>query len=239
MENSEFLIKQTYVKKIFNDNKSYIVPSYQRAYVWGKDEITELLDDLEDFFIQSYKGPDQSINDYYFIGSILLCSIEGKSSKYYILDGQQRLTTILIIWLCLIDLIVKTGLDKDDQYNFDEALDENKLAYINEKMGAMKSNTRKRCRITFETRIEVNDVLLKLIHYAQKGQIEEFLSDSDVKNLTKIEPTVKSIYHGVKYIQAYIKQNKENYKITVYIMILLSYMNLCLHYYEKKFLLQR
>ncbi|MFV8469993.1 DUF262 domain-containing protein [Mycoplasma sp. VS509_3] len=212
MENSEFLIKQTYVKKIFNDNKSYIVPSYQRAYVWGKDEITELLDDLEDFFIQSYKGPDQSINDYYFIGSILLCSIESKSSKYYILDGQQRLTTILIIWLSLIDLIVKTGLDKDDQYNFDEALDENKLAYINEKMGAMKSNTRKRCRITFETRIEVNDVLLKLIHYAQKGQIEEFLSDIDVKNLTKIEPTVKSIYHGVKYIQAYIKQNKENYK---------------------------
>ncbi|WP_416754459.1 DUF262 domain-containing protein [Mycoplasma sp. 654] len=210
--NSKFDITKMYIKDIFNNNKSYIVPSYQRAYVWGREEITELLDDLEDFFIKTYKGPGEQINDDYFIGSIVLCSIGNKTSKYYILDGQQRLTTILIIWLCLIDLIIKSGFDKDEKYTFSETLNENKLAYINEKMGAMKSNVSKRCRITFETRVEVNKVLLKLIDYSQKGKIEEFLMDSEIKYLAKSEPTIQTIYHGVRYIQAYIKQNKENFK---------------------------
>ncbi|MFV8458988.1 DUF262 domain-containing protein [Mycoplasma sp. CR] len=210
MNNSKFDVHAESVKEIFTD-KSYIVPSYQRAYVWGKKEIIELLEDLENFFIQSYDEiSENKINDDYFIGSIILCPVAEKNKKYYILDGQQRLTTLLLIWICLINLIVESGFGDKPEYNFEKLLSDD-IPYIEDIRGARKTANDIIPRIKFETRGEVNALLVKLINYAQKGKINEFLSDSDIKFLIKSETTANTIYNAVKYIQGYIKQNKEKF----------------------------
>jgi len=80
----------------------YAVDYYQREYRWQTKHITELLDDLSAKFGESYEeGHDRSAVEkygHYFLGSII---ISDKDGRKYIIDGQQRLTslTLLLIFL--------------------------------------------------------------------------------------------------------------------------------------------
>ncbi|MEO7020179.1 MAG: DUF262 domain-containing protein [Ktedonobacteraceae bacterium] len=83
-------------------NKKYTIDYYQREYKWEKQQITELLEDLEAKFIDSYEEghPRSKVEQYrhYFLGSIIVSTRDGRK---YIIDGQQRLTslTLLLIYL--------------------------------------------------------------------------------------------------------------------------------------------
>src|SRR5512133_3955740 len=80
----------------------YALDYYQREYKWETRQVTELLDDLEAKFQSDYdpKHEQHEVGDYgpYFLGSIVLSNREGHS---YVIDGQQRLTslTLMIIHL--------------------------------------------------------------------------------------------------------------------------------------------
>jgi uncharacterized protein with ParB-like and HNH nuclease domain len=78
------------VKEVFN--KWFRIPEYQRPYVWGNDQISELLDDI----MQARNSNPESE---YFLGSMVLQKkekVEGTTRyiEYDLLDGQQRLTTL-------------------------------------------------------------------------------------------------------------------------------------------------
>jgi hypothetical protein len=79
------------------------IPEYQRPYVWGYEEIHDLLDDLT--FAAINKQDSQ-----YFLGSLVFQSkpadkSEGRSfEEKDLLDGQQRLTTLLLLFAVLRDM---------------------------------------------------------------------------------------------------------------------------------------
>lgn len=75
----------------------YIVPDYQREYVWTDKEIQQLLDDINDEINGSTKE--------YFIGTILVSPTDNKN-HYEVIDGQQRLTTFFLILCALKHLFV-------------------------------------------------------------------------------------------------------------------------------------
>ncbi len=83
------------------DNK-YNRDYYQRGYVWGPDQVRELISDLINKFKDNYdKLHDrEEVKNYghYFLGSIIICEEEGKR---FIVDGQQRLTTLTLILIFL------------------------------------------------------------------------------------------------------------------------------------------
>lgn len=68
----------------------FLIPSYQRGYRWGKDEVLALLDDLYEFLAVSINK-----NDKYSLQPVVVKKLE--DGRYEVLDGQQRLTTIYII----------------------------------------------------------------------------------------------------------------------------------------------
>ena len=81
-----FKAEEKSIRNLFQEKISYIIPSYQRPYSWGVDEIEKFCEDI----ILSYKD-----NDEYLLSSIIL--VEHKKDKLYeVIDGQQRLTTISI-----------------------------------------------------------------------------------------------------------------------------------------------
>lgn len=99
------------MKEIRGDSKNirallggakFSVDYYQREYRWENKHIGELIDDLSEKFLESYEaGDDRSkVEQYghYFLGSII---ISDKDGRKYIIDGQQRLTslTLLLIYL--------------------------------------------------------------------------------------------------------------------------------------------
>ncbi|KKH99102.1 hypothetical protein EO95_17150 [Methanosarcina sp. 1.H.T.1A.1] len=88
--------------KLFKDFW-FLVPEYQRSYVWEQDNVSDLLDDLWHAF--KYKSSNE-----YFLGSLVLKNTENGEleDEYEVLDGQQRLTTLFIITAVIRD-ITKNG----------------------------------------------------------------------------------------------------------------------------------
>lgn len=70
------------------------IDRYQRPYVWGARHIEQLLDDLIEFFVERRSQGD------YYLGSVLLHR-NRKEGRRYIVDGQQRLTTLCLLYHCL------------------------------------------------------------------------------------------------------------------------------------------
>lgn len=101
------------VKDIFS-RMWFRIPEYQRPYVWGADELGELLDDLT--FAMTEK-PDFE----YFLGSFVFQSKaaapeQGQEfNENDLLDGQQRMTTIIILFAVLRDLSQDSKAKKDCQ----------------------------------------------------------------------------------------------------------------------------
>ncbi|MEN0645446.1 DUF262 domain-containing HNH endonuclease family protein [Alkalicoccobacillus gibsonii] len=96
---------ETPLYKVFSDDYLFTVPSVQRPYSWTTEEAGDLLDDILEFITQ-YDITEKSINsvdDPYFLGSIVLVKEDGPKSE--ILDGQQRLTTLTILFSVLRDLL--------------------------------------------------------------------------------------------------------------------------------------
>src|SRR5436853_4967244 len=84
--------KQFTVEKAFKDC-FYIVPDYQREYVWTDREVQQLVDDIDDQFATS-SGSE------YFVGTVLV-SPGGETDQFQVIDGQQRLTTFFLL-LCAL-----------------------------------------------------------------------------------------------------------------------------------------
>ncbi|MFO0905839.1 MAG: DUF262 domain-containing HNH endonuclease family protein [Pirellulales bacterium] len=69
----------------------YVVPDYQREYVWTDKEVQQLLEDIDEQI-------DSDSDKEYFVGMILV-SPGGTKNHYEVIDGQQRLTTFYLL-LC-------------------------------------------------------------------------------------------------------------------------------------------
>lgn len=82
--------------------KRYGIDFYQREYRWQRKQAKELIDDLTAQFLQSHRigNPRSAVAQYgnYFLGSIILSERNG---QFFIVDGQQRLTTLTLLLLLL------------------------------------------------------------------------------------------------------------------------------------------
>lgn len=84
------------LRKIFSSDYEFTIPDYQRPYAWGKEQALQLLDDLEGALARDTDEP-------YFLGSIVLVKA-GSDPRAEVIDGQQRLTTLSILFAVLRDL---------------------------------------------------------------------------------------------------------------------------------------
>lgn len=84
------------------DGEKYTIDYYQREYKWQSKQVQELVSDLALKFLQDYQEThDRNMVEYYghyFLGSIIVSNREGKQ---YVIDGQQRLTTLTLLFIYL------------------------------------------------------------------------------------------------------------------------------------------
>ncbi len=101
IENHKFTIDEAF-RECF-----YVVPDYQREYVWTEKQITQLLEDINEQM-------DSSSSEY-FIGTILVSPRDGEKAHYDVIDGQQRLTTTFLI-LCALRVLF-SGMPQEQMIN--------------------------------------------------------------------------------------------------------------------------
>lgn len=134
--------EKLYVGEVFG--KWFRIPEYQRPYVWGKDQIAELLQDLND-------AMNRDDNAQYFLGSMVLQKKTSEKNstnyvEYDVLDGQQRLTTLFL----LVSVIRDLTENEDCLKTCKEIIFQKKNLF---------TNTPERLRVVFDIRQEVKDFI--------------------------------------------------------------------------------
>ena len=80
--------------------KRFIIPVYQRNYDWKTENCKQLYDDLIKIIVNSRKS--------HFFGSIVsVYNPSGRNTEFLVIDGQQRLTTVSLLFLAMYNLISK------------------------------------------------------------------------------------------------------------------------------------
>lgn len=163
------------IDTLFSD--FYVVPSYQREYIWETDNVEEFFTDIYNSFSLS---KDESLK--YFIGNIVVCP--GQNNLFEIIDGQQRITTSYLFLCNFRDFLKEHGeeiksLDNQiaDSYLNDEGTDE--FLY----------------RLTLQY-TDSQDVLLKLA----KGEFSIDEHDNGTRS-------VNNIVNAYKYIRVFLNEN--------------------------------
>ncbi len=82
-------------------SENFVIPEYQRAYSWNITQCDKLWQDIEAFISSGARDP-------YFFGTIIIdCS---EANKLYLIDGQQRTTTFLLLLKALL-ILLKTAIE--------------------------------------------------------------------------------------------------------------------------------
>ena len=77
------------ISKLFDDDVRFSIPRFQRSYDWEENEVKTWLKDIREI--------DASSNKKYFVGAIVYTE-SSELNEYFIVDGQQRLTTTYFIY---------------------------------------------------------------------------------------------------------------------------------------------
>lgn len=86
------------ISEVFSKEYAFTIPAYQRPYAWETTQVGELLTDLTEAM-----GPESKSDGFYFLGSIVLVKTHGAPDSR-VVDGQQRLTTLTILFSVIRDL---------------------------------------------------------------------------------------------------------------------------------------
>jgi len=178
-----------FVKDVFQ--KWYRIPEYQRPYVWGADQVIELMDDV-------YRARQSNPESQYFLGSMVLKKSDKqdgitKYEEYDLLDGQQRLTTLFLITAVVRDLTPKSN--------------EPRIRTCRETIYQMANpddNVPERSRIIFDIRDKVRDfvdVYIKSDAGTQRVDELEVLSqkndeDISIRNMANAILTIQSFFQN-------------------------------------------
>ena len=171
------------------------IPEYQRPYVWGYEEINDLLDDLT--FAQSEK-PDSE----YFLGSFVFQSTPAapelgrKFPENDLLDGQQRLATLLLLLAVIRDLVVNSETKEELKEEVKETCQE----FIYQKGSSIKQLP-ERTRLVFSIRESVQDFINTYVktvgatvNEEELAKVAERVSDISVQNMAKAVLEIRKFF---------------------------------------------
>jgi uncharacterized protein with ParB-like and HNH nuclease domain len=161
---------KTYIKtveEIVADNFEFIIPVYQRPYVWDDEEIKKLLGDILNTFNTN------SDNSNYFVGNtyVIKSSNKIRENQYELIDGQQRFTTFWLIANAFQLLDIKT-----------EMTDYLEITY---------PNKTKDIRFDFDIRIEVANYLKGLLDNSSYLKFSDVSEKEFLKFIAKGVETIK------------------------------------------------
>lgn len=159
------------LEKLFSDDFWFIIPSYQRPYVWTEDNINELLDDL--FYAFATKDKNE-----YFLGALVLKRRENHR-EFEVLDGQQRLTTFCMLVATLRDLIE----DVEYKNNLQEML--YKKA---NKLKGIESKSKLSTEIRSDVEKFINNFIMNEDGTLNESSLNEYTTSNNIsiKNMAKV-----------------------------------------------------
>lgn len=103
------------LKDFFTGNQNYLIPIFQRSYTWDEDDAIKFLDDIYNWYklINEKNIPVPEAYNKYFAGSVITYNNK-QTGKKSIIDGQQRLTTTILILSALKNIRIENKEDTNE-----------------------------------------------------------------------------------------------------------------------------
>ncbi len=104
--------QETTFSKLVHGETQFQVPLYQRTYTWQRDELSQLWDDVLELVEDKRAGNEPAAH---FLGSVVLAPervAAGGMQRWLVVDGQQRLTTLMLAFTALRDRHRARGREK-------------------------------------------------------------------------------------------------------------------------------
>ncbi|GAA8013538.1 DUF262 domain-containing protein [Helicobacter pylori] len=184
---------ELYLKNTLKEEFYYQIPIYQRPYQWTEENCEKLLDDL----FEDYEEDRESD---YFCGSLVLVKSDpnSKTETYDVVDGQQRLSTFILLAKVLADL-------------YNDCLDSKNLEHLQE---GWKDRHTERKRLSFNTigsnaEYDFQDALdfFDDPHHVSKNDENNYLKNAVClkdylrkKEIEDINDFIDWLYSNVKFI---------------------------------------
>lgn len=146
-----------------NNGTQFVIPIYQRNYVWEKSHAERMLNDIEKMI--PFLEDD---NKYHFFGSIVYIDTKnvGSFHEWQIIDGQQRLTTIFLLLQCLKEI-------------FPNSLQEIKTFYLENNLGIVDNDLTKLERYRLKPLV-ADDLVYQKIAMDKSDCITETEKESNI-----------------------------------------------------------
>ncbi len=177
MSEQEIKSQDLNIGKLFED--FYIIPEYQREYVWTEKNVEQLLEDIHAEF-----PPNNFENkaDDYFIGSIVVCPQEDNENNLYaVIDGQQRITTIYIL-----SCVVKNYIDRLENHQSTSNIEKNIFGTDTDSKGYPVE--RYKVKLQYDDRNKILETLAK--NSPDFNSIDYKQASDSIKNLINAYHTI-------------------------------------------------
>ncbi|MEH2510156.1 hypothetical protein V1291_001510 [Nitrobacteraceae bacterium AZCC 1564] len=193
------------INQLFNSaNEQYVVPTYQRRYSWTEKQIWELIEDVA----QIEPG------DQHLLGMVVCLAGHHKAglNQLEVVDGQQRLTTIVILLECIRQRFEKEGLA-------DAARD------ISTLLQAVPPSGQVEAKVLLDSidadefrdhvaqnadRTYINQSLLNAFHVIREDAIEESIKEDTIKG---IQEFVYKLRNQAVVIRLDVSEAKDAFKL--------------------------
>jgi uncharacterized protein with ParB-like and HNH nuclease domain len=204
------------IKKLFDQqNRVFEIPTYQRSYSWEKEQIQQFIEDLND------------CTDTFYLGHFLFETTDTDDTHLFVIDGQQRLTTCIIL---LSVIKHELSIRKEAGENFDLDIDDIGHYYLKD----TRKNTQKFCTVKNDNNFflseiiendenhkqEANTVSRKNIRNAKKMFLE-VIKKNETNEIAKwafllqnASITVHTVSNKIKAAQIFAYQNDRGKKLT-------------------------
>lgn len=108
----------TTIRSLLKSGRQFIIPRFQRDYSWDKKNYEEFLDDILKGL--SYREGKLQLSTYFLGTMLFIGNFDAKSEKgIQVVDGQQRITTITILFSAISDIFREKKEEKLSQFIFD------------------------------------------------------------------------------------------------------------------------
>ncbi len=117
LEGKNMKANDTQIRVFLEGSKQFIIPLFQREYVWGKKDLERLWEDIQETETNYYKM------EHHFFGSFVTMLTDGGAStvsEFTVVDGQQRLTTIYIILATIRERIIELNPEHITKFEIDD-----------------------------------------------------------------------------------------------------------------------
>lgn len=191
---SKFSASIASIKELLESSEKFIVPKFQRNYSWDVEKVEELWNDLVENYetIMNKVAPNEEAQ--YLLGPMVLLKSE-KSSDFFVIDGQQRLATLTMLFCVARDVIMEDAISGDDSDRRDV---EKAIGVIHNLIQVTELGEHKGWKLVLnDTDRDLFETVQKFEHDEEATQVERINQKFKAKSLENMKVNYKYLHDRI------------------------------------------